>query len=224
MYQGIIQRIKYEEKKFVIQTPVKCSFLMDIRKISVDFYFIVPAQYKSLVIEKIRETWPRATIEDVDKIEEYSKDALYYQLCYKKEDALSLNVDRKNNDPLNSILSVIDIMEQDDRVGIFYNFMPGNQMAWRNKHRDTLEKVKQNMPIDKQKLSLGYIIMYLVDELMKVFTAILNIAGDFVGEGKNITQEVAVSTVGMTLYSRLSDSTIRKGDRNISDFFYRIRR
>ncbi len=98
--------------------------MIDIQKNNVDFYFIIPERYLGLIREKITETWPKVTMEEVTQVKQFSQQAIKYQLNYSKEDALSLNVDKKTNEPLNSILNVLDIMQEGDRVGIFYNFIP----------------------------------------------------------------------------------------------------
>ena len=147
----------------------------------------------------------------------FSNKAVKHELVYRKEDALSLKVDKKSNEPLNSILNVIDIMEQDDRVGVLYNFMPGNQSSWYNKHRDTMEKIKKNTPIDKQKLNVGYMMMCLIDELMKIFIMAFEEMANFIGDGKNITEGRKDEGPGMQLYKMLSTTTLRKADRNILD-------
>lgn len=55
MYKTISQRIHREEKKFFIETPVKCSYMIDIQKNNVDFYFIVPERYLGLIREKLQK-------------------------------------------------------------------------------------------------------------------------------------------------------------------------
>jgi GTPase SAR1 family protein len=218
MYSLPIDRMHFKKFQFTYKLPNKTAFFIDISTKDVSFYIITPEEYEKLIIEKCSCTWPKATIQKTGAFPMYSDKCLKYELMYRKEDALSLKVDRKSNEPLNSILNVIDILEQDDRVGIFYNFMPGNQLNWRNKHRDTLEKIKKNLPIDKQKLSISYILMYLIDEFMKLFIMVFDEVANFVGEGRNITaQQKHISAPGMNAYSLLSNTTARKADRNILD-------
>jgi hypothetical protein len=214
MYKTIDKRIKYEERHFVIETPVKCSFLIDIRKNSVDFYFIVPVQYKSIAKEKIRETWPRVTIEEVDKVEEYTKEALYYQLCYKKEDALSLNVDKTSNDPLNSILGVIDIMQDKDRLGIFYNFMPCSQFPWKKEYAETVQKNKAKMPMEREKMTASYTLRMGVTYLINAIDSIIEVIADFFGASKNKhNEQLSLLEVAAEILSnniKLSSATLKK--------------
>lgn len=221
MYKTIDKRIRFEEKHFVIETPIKCSFLIDIRKNSVDFYFIVPVQYKPIVKEKIRETWPRVTIEEVEKIEQYTKDALYYQLSYKKEDALSLNVDKKSNEPLNSILSVIDIMQDKDRLGIFYNFTPCSQFPWNKQYSDTMQKIKARLPVEREKMTANYILKMGLTYLISIIDNILEVIGDFIGASKTKQNEqlslLEAAAEVLNNNIKLSSATLKKKDSFVLD-------
>lgn len=217
MYSIPLDRIKFNKFHFTYRLPYKTAFFIDVWNGKVDFYIITPEEYERIIIEKCSCIWPKATIQKTFNIPIFSQDALKYEMIYKKEDALSLNVDRKSNEPLNSLLNVLDIMEQDDRVGIYYNFMPANQTSWRNKHRDTIEKVKNNVPIDKEKFNVKYILFLLIEEIMKLFITIFEEVANFIGDGKNITDERAISSVGINAFTRLSNTTLRKGDRNVLD-------
>ena len=72
-----------------------------------------------------------------------------YQLYYKNEDALSLKVDRKSNEPLNSILNVINIMEMGDRLTLFYNFLPADNRGFKNYYDEVMERYKNNELLEK---------------------------------------------------------------------------
>lgn len=216
MYSLPIDRLSFKKFQLGYRLPYKTSFFIDISTKDVSFFIITPEEYEKLIIEKCANTWPRATIKKIESIAMFSDKSVKYEMIYKKEDALSLKVDRKSNEPLNSILSVMDMMEQDDRVGIYYNFMPGEQMAWKNKHRDTIEKVKKNFPVDKEKFSFSYIAKFLFEELMKLVVVVFDQVAEFVGgEGKSILDETAISKLGINNFERLSDVTLRKGDRAI---------
>jgi GTPase SAR1 family protein len=218
MYSLPIDRIGFKDFQFSYRLPYKTSFFIDISIKGVSFFVIIPEEYEKLITEKCSNTWPRATITKIESISMFTDKSVKYEMVYKKEDALSLKVDRKSNEPLNSILRVMDIMEQDDRVGIYYNFMPGEQMAWKNKHRDTLEKIKKNVPIDKEKFTVSYVIKFLFEELMKLVVVVFDQVAEFIGgEGKSLIDETAVSQLGINSFERLSESTLRKGDKNILD-------
>ena len=92
----------------------------------------------------------------------FSKESLKYQMNYTKEEALSLNLDKKCNEPLNSIFNVMDIMQEGDKVGIFYNFIPISQKSWRKEYDRTIKSIRENQSVDKEKFNLMYIGKVLV--------------------------------------------------------------
>lgn len=52
-----------------------------------------------------------------------------YQIRYKYNDALSLDVDKKNNDLLNSNMSILEVLDTTEGVGVLYNFIPTGERA-----------------------------------------------------------------------------------------------
>ena len=150
MYKSITKSIKKLERKFIVETAVKCSYIIDITKNDVCFYFIVPKQYKSIAKEKITSVWPSATILDAEVPQMIGENTTTYQLGYKNLDAFSLAVDKKSNSTLNSVLNVLDIMESNDRVSICYNFVPTSNYNWRATCKNAHEKYINNDPIQKE--------------------------------------------------------------------------
>lgn len=184
--KSINQRIHKEEKqfKFLIEKPAKCSYLIDIYKDKVEFYFIVPQQFVSIAKEKIRETWAKCTIEEVPKIKPFQEGAMVHEVVYKKEDALSLDIDKKSNEPLNNILNVINIMESYDRVSILYNFIPCDQRGWNVQHDQTIKKIKERKPIDKEKFNSKFILKYGFIELLGLLDMFLDTVFEFIGSSR----------------------------------------
>lgn len=190
---------------------------MDISKTEVNFYIITPQEYEDLIREKCSSTWPKATIEKIESIKIFSDNALKYQLSYRKSDALSLKVDRKCNEPLNSILNVLDIMDKDsDRVGIYYNFVPADQLSWKNKHINIIEDIKVGKQFNKERYSAVYFTKLAIDKVVNSLIAVYKRLSEFIGgEGPSLLDEIAVSKVGINAFDKLHDATLRKGDRNI---------
>ena len=221
MYRNAWELIRKEEKKFkwVVNTPVKCSYLINITKTDVEFYFIVPMQYATGIKEKIQETWKKASIEEVGEIKEFSPQALKYQLNYKKEDALSLSVNRQVNEPMNSIFNVIDIMQDTDRIGIFYNFMPCHQLPFRKEYADTMTKIKENKPIDKEKLNSKYMGKMMIFGLIELLDWVKEIMIDFTGGSSNKKNEelsfLEVASEVLKSSKNLSIQTKKKKDAMI---------
>ncbi|MHC1750752.1 MAG: hypothetical protein AB9856_20965 [Cellulosilyticaceae bacterium] len=188
MYMSITKNIHKIEKKLIVETTVKCSYMIDIRRDSVSFYFVVPRQYKSIAKDKITSVWPQATIEEGREIEQFKHDTVTtYQLAYKKLDGLSLSVDKKSNTSLNHILNVIDIMESDDRIAVIYNFIPTQQKGWNNKCRHDLEKYENNEPIVKE-FGAEHILKGILNGVCTVINSILDAMGSEISKGSPLDQ------------------------------------
>ena len=217
-YKSLNKRVKIEQKKLFFETNFKIGYVIDISSSNADFYFVVPKSFSNLLMEKAKEIWSTATIELMDTpIKEFSKTALRYELSYKKEDALSLNIDKKSNEPLNSILGSMNILKDDDRVTVCYNFIPTSQDRWKIRYDDTVERFKKGKTVDKNiatapsilKLSLG-LILNILDSILEVFC-------DFLGADKYKEEDSLYNAV-MKIFQKneeLSPLTKQKREQNI---------
>lgn len=150
-----------------------------------------------------------------DKIKSFSEDAEMYQLSYKKEEAMSLQVDKKSNEPLNSILSVMDVMKDNDRITIVYNFLPCSQFGWMQRYNTTMEKIKDNKVIDKKQTSPEYIIKSTLVNIVKLFNTFLQVLDDFTGgSGEDKKESLYNSILGILEQQKeLSAATKRKKNK-----------
>lgn len=213
MYYNLTNMIIKIEKKYIIQTQIKCSYMIDIYENNVNFYFIVPKQYKNLAEEKIRETWKKCTIEQVSGINQFKQTAEIYQLSYKREDALSLKIDKKSNEPLNSVLNVMDIMKDDDRISIFYNFGYYSNNIWKNQYQKTIDKIKMKKPVDKYH-GKGYLCKTFLNGLIGLLDTILDIFFDFTGGKKNTNKLSLLESVADLVGYQTKPSLATKYKRN----------
>jgi hypothetical protein len=229
MYKSFYQRFKKDCNHFKIKynKPFKFSFMMDITKGNVKFYFICPTLYSNLFQEKIRDIWNKITINklNISEIPTFSKQSLSYQLYYQKEDALSFKIDKRLNQPLNNILNVIDILQNDDRVGIIYNFSPCSQKSWNEHYKITTDKYKNNIPIDKIH-GKSYLIKYTVLGIVNVVNDMMNMLNTVIDSlvgNKNITDNLAINEALATSIKniitdnkmKLSQDTLKKKDSQI---------
>lgn len=215
-YKGINKRIRKEQKKIFFETNYKISYIIDIKANDVSFYFQVPLPFQSIIKEKIAEIWSKATIEVLDSIDDLSENPIAYQLAYRREDALSLQVQKNSNEPLNSILSVVDIMQDDDRVRIIYNFMPRSQRGWDKEYSETETKIKEFKPIDKNKLTPAFIFKSGALLLVAIIDSALEIISDFIGGNaseKNQTLAEIVATSLETNRTLSNSSKLKKNER-----------
>lgn len=183
IYRNITQNIKKEEAKvlkilkkelligtkYSLEINSKVSYYIYIEKKKVEFYFIIPKSHLSLIKEKISDSWTNITVKEVKSLPCFSETATKYQLVYSKEDGLSLATDRRNDDLLHSKLNVVDVMEDTDKVGVFYNFIPTTQFSWRSSYENTIRKVKRSLPTDRNKIGTVYILKMLVGIITSIF-------------------------------------------------------
>lgn len=227
-YKALNKRIDIQKKKIAKKIPIPCkatlecehkiSYVIDIKNNNASFYFIVPKPYVNILLEKTKEIWSKATINLLDKpIEQLSKDCDFYQLSYKKEDALSLYTDKKSNEPLNSILSVMDIMKDDDRITLIYNFTPTSQFWWLDRYDEIMDRIKNKKSVEKATMNLGYILKNVATVAVNIIDGIMEIVNDFLG-GKPITEKESLYSAVMGILEQqqiLSSSTKKKKEQTI---------
>lgn len=213
MLNQISCRITKVEKKFVVKTELKCTYFIDIRKDDVTFNFIVPTQYENIARERIREVWTQCTIEKVDKIDLFSEKAIAYQLSYAKEDALSLDVNKSSNAALNNILNVIDYMEDQDRIGVFYNFSRSNTRQFKYQYEKTMQKIKAGYIVDKE-LTIMTVLKQAANLVDNLFGIVFEILFDLVGASKEDKKETMSYLDSMLLFDRVkpTEQTRKKKD------------
>ena len=210
--------IKIEQKKLFFKTNFKISYVIDINKNNASFYFIVPKPFTNLIVEKIYEIWNKATVKILDnKPQGFTDNAEYFSLSYKKEDALSLNTDFRSNEPLNSILNVMDIMKDDDRLTIIYNFISNPQLTWTDKYNNTMNKIKEKKSIDKNIFSLNSICRNGLIYLLDTINSIIEVINDFTGSSDHNKNESIYSAVLGILEKQeeLSVATKKKKDATV---------
>ena len=215
-YKSLLKRIKIEQKKIFFETSFKISYLIDITKNDVSFYFLVPEVFQTILIEKIREVWNKATIIKDVEFKSLNNKAEIYQLYYKKEDALSIKVDKASNEPLNQILSVAEILKEDDRVTIIYNFMPREQGGWIRKYTTTMNKLKEHKLVDKPDNTLEYKIKVTVGFIATLMDTVLEVVSDFLGNDSLQKLNLYSAILGVLEEQRdLTAATKRKKESTI---------
>lgn len=214
LFKRVNQRIRKFEGQIFFEAPTKISYFIYIERTKVEFYFIIPKLYLSLFKEKINDTWKAITITKVENIPQFSNDALKYYLTYSKEDALSLSVDKRTNTLLSSNLNVIDVMEEGDKIGIFYNFIPTSQKVWRAEYKNTMKRVNDNHPIDRQKMSLTYggkmLLLLLLKSLEMISDTITEALG---GKVQSNHQNIGIFEMAITQMNKKEVSVATKNKK-----------
>ena len=227
LYKNIAQNISRKEESFInimgrefmlssnysLTINSKIAYFIYIEKQKIEFYFVVPKQFLSVIKEKINDVWPSITVAQVDSIPTFGDTATKHQLVYVKEDALSLVTDRRSNELLESNLNVVDVMEPGDRVGIFYNFMPVSQHGWRSSYKATIDAVSKNMPVDRNKLGPGYIFKAAVGVIADTTKDLgEDLTGTAPGSLINKDNLFTETLKNFNNHRKISDSTIKKGN------------
>jgi hypothetical protein len=230
LYRNIVQNIRKEDAKIIkalgrefmlgtkysVDMHAKVSYYVYIEKKKVEFYFVVPRAHLTLIKEKVSDSWTNITVKEVDKLPTFSESSTMYSLTYTKEDALSLATDRRNDDLLRSKLNVVDVMEEGDKVGVFYNFIPTSQFSWRASYEATIRKVKRNLPTDRNKMGMSYAFKTIIGVVSSLFDDV----GDVLNSGKGKTKGSELNVLE-GLIERLngrgdiSDSTRKKSVSSI---------
>lgn len=200
------QKVIRYEKKIEFKRQCKLSYMIYMDKKEISFYFIIPQDYITLFRDKISDTWKGITIETVDSLPIFNDKCNKHYLNYKKEDALSLSTDKRNNVLLSALLSVAEVMEEGDRCAVFYNFIPINQMSWVSQYDRTIEKLKHGYPIEKEKTDALFLLKMTVKILTKVSDFIIDTALSLVGDSLNTDDKVIIKDMD------ISPSTIKKRD------------
>lgn len=210
-YKTLNKKLYKEQKKFIIECNFKISYVIDIVENNANFYFIIPRLLKNQLLEKINEIWSKATVEEVEDPFVDVKQNFIYEVRTTKEDALSLTYDKKSNDPLNYILSTMDVMKSDDRVTMIANFMPRSQFGWIEEYNETMEKVKQNKSLEKATMTPAYILKMTLLGAISILDKVCEVLCDFTGSENDDKQSLYSAIVGVLEQQReLSTNTKNK--------------
>ena len=187
VYVEINERFKRKNKGFSYDLPSKVMFIIDINKYNADFYLVIPSIHVKEFNQKLTEVFGKITIEEVDNIKGISSDCTKYSLSYAKDDSLSLCVDKRDNDLLSANLSVMDVMQDDDRVVILYNFIPQSKIAlnaWKQYHINMMKQYQEGKSLDKS-LTFNKVLIYIGTLLFDTIDVMTNSLRWFFGQNES---------------------------------------
>jgi hypothetical protein len=212
-YKELGQRFHREGKDIFYESEYKICFIVDISHSETCFYFIFPKQLKTLMMVKLNNIWSSCTFENVDSIQGFYLNSYMYELTYKRESALSLNTDLRNNEPLSSIVAVQNQIQDDDRVSVIYNFCPRSQFSWKKQYESTMDKIRNHECVDKPVNTPEYRFKKLGLMLNSAAQTFRSSLGEFLGEEdvKKQKQSMFQAICGILESDKeLSSSTKRK--------------
>ncbi|MFR7364814.1 MAG: hypothetical protein ACLUTP_10640 [Terrisporobacter sp.] len=180
MYRSTNKLIYKENKKLIIETRLKASYYIHISKENISFYFIIPKIFQNQFKSKFSDTWKNVDIKIVDAIPVDINSCSKYQLYYKFDDALSLETDRRNNDLLSANLSTLEILQENEFIGVLYNFIPVSEKEsnyFKKKSSETIQRYKNGENLKKSKNLLDYskiALKFLIDLINALLNCLLN--------------------------------------------------
>lgn len=173
MYIKANKLIKFENKKLMVKTKMKVSYYIHITKEEVNFFFIVPKVHITRFKTKFSEMWRNIEVKEVENIPTNINECTKYQLSYKYNDVLSLSVDKRSNDLLNANMSILEILDNNESIGIFYNFIPTGEAEsnyfktlydkFINQYKDGINLKKNKNAVDLVVIALKFIIGFVDD-------------------------------------------------------------
>ena len=184
-YKNIFHKIRIENKKLFIEADFKISYIIDMNKDDVSFIFMIPALYYESLFEKISSIWQRSTYEVLEGIPEHTKNVKCYKLVYRKEDALSFNVDGKGL-LMEELLSNTQMLQDDDRITIVYNFMPCSDFNWTGRYDSTIEKIYRNKSVLRNKFNLESFLLGGIQVIQDILDEVFKGINDFLGDSGQI--------------------------------------
>lgn len=223
-YKNLPNRmIKIEDNKFhyIYKHQTKVAYYIYFSKSEgVAFYLIVPKAYSIMFIEKLKLNWDKVEIKKVDDIPNFSDNCSKTAMQFTKDDALSLKlIDKKSCDLLESQLNVMNMLQEGDRVGIFYNFNYKNnykQIGFKTNYNKTMDKIKEGKSLEKNKdsKSIGkYLLSLLVITGEELMSGLSEILGE---KRKNNNDLIAFNkTLGVFQKNDLSKQTKDKGQLEV---------
>jgi ABC-type cobalamin/Fe3+-siderophores transport system ATPase subunit len=183
----LFKRFKKEKTvkgfKVTYNLPDKCCFIIQIEKSDCKFFLIVSELYKTLYIGKAMEVWKRVTVKELDTFPQF-KGGLKYSLSYSKEDALSLKLNKKTNEPLTNILSAKSILIDGEEIDIFANFIPINQFRWKGVYNGTMQKLKIGLPVEKNKFNALVIGQYAITICFAIIDFAFSLIDSVISSGR----------------------------------------
>lgn len=209
MFKKTNKYISQAGKKLIIEQRPKASFYIHITKEKVQFYFMIPKIFQNQFKIKFKEIWKHIEIKEVDNIPIDINSCSKFDLHYKYDDSLSLAVDKRNNDLLNANMTIVNMLEENEEVGIFYNFIPtpereSNYFRSRT-YNNSIKRFKNGENLKKSKNIKDYsvfLLKNLIDFINDLLNCILNASNN---------NQLILNPIE----HEISNSTKRKGDKAI---------
>lgn len=223
-FKDIKHRINKLDEDFKLEytQQTKVAYYIYFTQKQVEFYLILPAVYSNIFMEKLSLTWNRVEVKKINDIPRFSDNCNKVSMEYTKDDSLSIDlIDKKSCDLLEAQLNVINMLQEGDRVGIYYNFnyvKPYKQLGFKTNYNKAMDKVKEGKTLDKTKdsQSLG---KFLVSLLVTTGEELMNGLSELLGEKRKQSSDMIAfnKTMGILQKKDLSKYSKTKGQLEVID-------
>lgn len=223
-FKDIKHRINKLDEDFKLEytQQTKVAYYIYFTEKQVEFYLIVPTVYSNIFMEKLSLTWNRVEVKKINDIPRFSDNCNKVSMGYTKDDSLSIDlIDKKSCDLLEAQLNVINMLQEGDRVGIYYNFnyvKPYKQLGFKTNYNKAMDKVKEGKTLDKTKdsKSLG---KFLVSLLVITGEELMNGLSELLGEKRKQSNDMIAfnKTIGILQKKDLSKYSKTKGQLEVID-------
>lgn len=216
-YKDISKRFYKFDKEWYYKHQTKVAYYIYISKTEgVSFYLVVPKFYSNIFIEKLSVAWDKVEVQQINDIPRLADNCTKASMEYNKEDALSLNlIDKKSSELLESQLNVINMMQDGDRVAIYYNFnykSSYRQLGFKTRYNQSMDKIKDGKSLDKFKSDNKSFLKLALRLLILSGDELLSAVSELFGEKRNIDDMSALNkTLGVLQKKDLSKHTKEKG-------------
>lgn len=219
-YKDTVKRFYRENGKLFIEEQTKVAYYIYMSaKGGIEFYLIIPTIYTPIFIEKLNYVWEKVEIKVVDDIPKFDESCSKVSLEYTKDDALSLNLaDKKSNEVLKSQLNVFDILRDDDKVGIFYNFNYVSsyyQRGFKTNYTKTMDKIKDGKSVDRVRLDSASIFKLIARLFVATIDEITEVLGQILGLNKRDNSYMVQFNKSIGILQKKDLSTDTKDKRQL---------
>lgn len=216
LYMDFGKKVEKEKKKLIIHGDMKVSYFVYIEKGGeVGFYFIIPEFFKNQFKDKINNNWCGVAMTEVElkDVPKFKDNCTKHAMVYDKEDGLSLESNKSSNHLIDANINVLDILEDGDKVGIFYNFQPVGwyqQKAFMSKYKQTMDKLDAMKPVDRKKYGFKYMSKTIFNILYQVIDGVFSIMEKDKKKSEFSNTEMALLRVLGKTYYETTPSTKKK--------------
>lgn len=220
MHLKLDKLIRIEDKKLVIQQQMKASYYIHITSEEVKFYFIIPKVHYMRFKSKLNELWKNIDMNEVEGLPIDINSCTKYQQRYKMKDILSLDVDKRNNDLLNANMSVLDVIRDEEYVGILYNFIPTSEKQsnyFKKKSRSHIAEYRKGNNLKRNKNGIDFCLIslkWVLDLVDDILSSLSSGSNKSSSKHKSFNKDRAESSL-YSMYKDTCNSTKAKLRKDI---------